>query len=173
MKEIFVFIIWPLLAIIIYLIGRHFSAKKRIKSSIFFVSFLALSYIFLIFLAIIAPPPSLPKSLDVEVVSVNGMEGFVMIVDADDFGKIKVPPFNVTIKVIEPFNNKPISGATVVISGAETVATGKTGEEGVVILYIKNAILEENIQQEDMSIEVTAQGYFRYVNKEGIKLVRI
>ena len=94
-----------------------------------------------------------------------------MIVDADDFGKIKVPPFNVTIKVIEPFNNKPISGATVVISGAETVATGKTGEEGIVILYIKNAILKENIEGEYMSIEVTAQGHYKYVEEEGILLV--
>jgi len=173
LKEIFVFIIWPLLAIIIYLIGRHFSAKKRIKSSIFFVSFLALSYIFLIFLAIISPPPSLPKFLEVEVLSVNGREGFVMLVDADDFGKIKVPPFNVTIKVTEVSNNKPVSHAVVAIFGAEGGGSAYTGKDGIATVYVANAVLEENIQQEYMRIEVFAKGYYLYRDEYGIKLVRV
>jgi len=169
-----VLVIWPVVGILIYLTGRHFSVKKQIKSSVFFASFFALSLLFSIFLVIIAPPsPSLPKFLEVEVISINGREGFIMAVDANDFGKIIVPPFNITIKVTDGFNNKPVSDATVTIVGAGTAATGKTGEEGIVMLYIKNAILEENIKQEYMSIEVTAQGYYKYVEEEGIMLVRV
>jgi len=165
------------LGILIYLTGRHFSVKKQIKSSVFFASFFALSLLFSIFLVIVAPPPP-PSSpiirvLEVEVISVNGREGFILPLDANDFGKIEVPPFNVTIRVVDGFNNKPVSGAVVEISGAEGWACAETGKDGIATLHIIHAVLEENIQQEYMSIEVTARGYFRYVNEEAIKLVRV
>lgn len=174
LREIFALVLWPVLGILLYVAGRHLSTKnKRIKSSIFFPSFFALSLVFSIFLVIIAPPsgPALPKFLEVEVISVNGIEGNVMAVNANDIEEILIPLFNVTIKVTDRFN-KPVSDAMIVLTGAGTAAVGKTGKDGIVVLSIQNARLEENQESAYMKVEVKASGYHKYV-EEGIMLVRI
>ena len=96
-----------------------------------------------------------------------------MLVDADDFGRTEIPSFNVTIKVTEVSNNKPVSHAVVAIFGAEGGGSAYTGKDGIATVYVANAVLEENIQQEYMRIEVFAKGYYLYRDEYGIKLVRV
>ena len=109
----------------------------------------------------------------VKVLSVDGMEGCILPVYANNLEEIVIPLFNITIKVVEGYDGKPVSGAAVVVSGAGTGASGKTGKDGVVTLQIQNAILGENLTRGYMDIEAAAPGYNKYVEKDAIILVRI
>ena len=83
----------------------------------------------------------------------------------------KTISFKATIEVKDSDGN-PISGASVVLQGAHTTASGKTKEDGTVEINVQNAKLEENQQQVYMKILVKAHGYQDFEDDEGILIVR-
>ncbi len=105
----------------------------------------------------------------------DGSSGNVILVDASgDVGSSKIEgiSFTITIKVTDS-KGKPVSGATVILSGAGTAAGGTTGGDGTVPIDVTNAKLEENQETAYMKIEVKASGYNKYIDEEGIILQRV
>ncbi|MBC7081233.1 MAG: Ig-like domain-containing protein [Thermoplasmatales archaeon] len=100
-------------------------------------------------------------------------EGYLVRVKAKGMERVLNIDFTAEIKVYEKNTNKPISGATVTISGAGTAGSNKTDATGVAKINIKGAKLEENQEEIYMRIEVKASGYQSFVDDEGILILRV
>ncbi|MCD6330890.1 MAG: Ig-like domain-containing protein [Thermoplasmata archaeon] len=100
--------------------------------------------------------------------------GNVILVDAKDEGMGEVNPisFKINIKVTDT-NGKPVSGATVILTGAGTAAAGETDGNGIAPIEVTNAKLLENQETAYMKVEVKASGYNKYIDEEGVILQRV
>ncbi len=124
----------------------------------------------------VKPPGTLQVSYEFLEGSVSGGSvsgsGSVIMVDVDGMQELDDIAFKIKVKVSDT-NGKPISGATVILSGAGTAAADKTGPNGEVDIQVENAKLLENKETAYMKVEVKAAGYNKYIDEEGIIIKRI
>jgi len=104
----------------------------------------------------------------------EGSSGNVILVDAKNAGSSEISNinFSIIIKVTDS-KGKPVSGATVIISGAGTAGANTTGGDGEANITIKGAKLEANQETAYMKVEVKASGYHKYIDEEGLILQRV
>lgn len=98
--------------------------------------------------------------------------GSVIMVDVNGMQALDDINFKIKVKVVDA-NGNPVSGATVILSGAGTAAAGETLGDGEITIEVKNAELAENQETAYMKVEVKASGYNKYVDEEGITIQRI
>jgi len=123
---------------------------------------------------------SFNKNMDVECskIEYNGKtyDGFAVPVDATGSEEISGISFTAHIYVYESGTNKPVEGAKVTISGAESgvggFGSGKTDENGLAIISVSGCTLPANYGEAQLKIEVTKSGYNKFIDLEGIKIVR-
>ncbi len=103
-------------------------------------------------------------------------DGFQVPVDATGSEEKTGITFTAYIYVYELTKDgpgDPISGAKVSISGGNGFGSGTTDGSGLATITVSNCILPENADEVDLKIEVTKSGYNKFVDEEGIKIVRI
>lgn len=125
----------------------------------------------------IHPPGTLKISYGTITPNTNVMStssGNVILVDATSKGSDEITDigFTIVIKVTDS-KGKPVSGATVILSGAGTAGSGTTKGTGEVPITITGAKLEANQETAYMKVEVKASGYNKYIDEEGLILQRV
>lgn len=122
----------------------------------------------------VTPPGTLQVSYEFKE-AINNVsedsEGNVILVTAKGMEEVKDIKFKINVTVTDT-NGKPISGATVILTGAGT-GVGTTEPDGTVTIEVKNAKLLENQETAYMKVEVKASGYHKYVDEEGVILQRV
>jgi len=119
---------------------------------------------------------SVNKNMDVECSKIdyngNTYDGFTVPVDATGEEEVSGISFKAYIYVYEKGTNNPVSGAKVSISG-NGFGSGKTNSDGLATISVSNCKLPENYNEVYLKIEVVKSGYNKFVDNEGIKIVRV
>jgi len=116
------------------------------------------------------------KNMDVECAKIEiggeSYDGFTVPVDVTGSQEITDISFTAYIYVYEKGTNNPVSGAKVSISGGDGFGSGTTDGNGLAKITVSNCRLPENYNEVYLKIEVTKSGYNKFVDEEGIKIVR-
>ena len=121
-------------------------------------------------------PKTTPGSLKVSFGKIkeggSTYHGGVVLVKANGEEKIDEITFTAYVNVTDS-NGKPISGATVIISGGGAAGVGTTQPNGTATVTVKGAKLEENQDEAYLKVTVKASGYPDYVDNHGLLLQRV
>lgn len=105
----------------------------------------------------------------------NAMDssGNLVKVNASGKGSAEIYPINFTAKIkVSDSEGNPVSGATVILSGAGTAGSNTTSGNGIAIVRVTGAKLDENVQSRYMKVTVKASNFHDYVEENGILLQR-
>jgi len=124
-------------------------------------------------------PKTTPSSLKVKFETITPISnnvkqssGGVVLVKSNGYEEIDGIEFNATIKITDD-KGKPISGATVILSGAGGTGVAQTNGNGIAYVKVQSAKLEENQESAYMKVTVKASGYPDYIDNDGLLLQRV
>lgn len=112
--------------------------------------------------ALLAIIPESKKNLVIEVISVNGVDG----VTGDITNGVKT---NVTVVVkVYDSDNKPVDGASVIISGGGGLGSAKTDGTGQATVDVSDVFIRLNQDSMDLKLVTKTNGFYDYTDESAI-----
>lgn len=114
------------------------------------------------------------KSMTATVMTIQSNPGNTLTITATGAEEKKIASYNCIVRVTDTKDGGPVSGASVVIYGLGSAASGTTGSDGnATISSTSGATLNENQNSGYLTLEANTAGYSNFKNENAIVVVRV